>query len=76
MVIVIYVNVGFGRFQRKLKGMMKNKRTRKRLTSIFAPYIHELVGLIAFKFIGIIDLSSARNPIEGWVFEFSVLFLI
>lgn len=76
MVIFVCVNVGFGRFQRNLKGIMKNKRTRKRLTRILAPYIHELVGTIAFKFIGMIDLSSARNPIEGWVFEFSVLFFI
>ncbi|XXG79159.1 hypothetical protein AAC387_Pa09g0291 [Persea americana] len=36
-------HVQYQRFQRKLKGMMKNKRTRKRLTRIFAPYIHELV---------------------------------
>lgn len=46
MVIFIHVDVGFGRFERKFIGMMKNRRKRKRLMKLFAPYIQAMVGLI------------------------------
>ena len=46
MVIFINVDVGFGRFEREFIGMMKNKRKRRRLMRLFAPYIQEAVGLI------------------------------
>lgn len=74
MNICIYVDVGFDRFERELKGMMKNKRSCQNLKKILAPLIQEMVGSVAFKFIGLIYLNSARNPWKDVYFNFQYCF--
>lgn len=74
MNIFIYVDVGFDRFARELIGMMKNKRTCENLKRILAPLIQEMVGSVAFKFIGVISLNSARKPWKEVYFNFQYCF--
>lgn len=69
MNIFRYVDVGFGRFERQLIGMMKNKRTCENLKRILAPLIQEMVGSVAFKFIYWINLFKfCEKPMERCVF--------